>query len=451
MKQQGRMRTLLASALVTCAAGCLEEEGWGARNLDGSVILNPLDGGSAIEAPAPIPDAGTQVLHEPVSALDVLFVIDNSGSMASEQEKLARELTRIVKVLTSGDRYAEREDRVPPGLTEKARRFTPVSSLHVGVVSTNVGGIDQPTGTQAAVLSCAGRGDDGILQHSTSVAVDGVLAKRLEFQDYAAGDTVIAPSAECQLPPQPTYQSYLTSDDPAAVGLAFRCVARLGVRGCPFEQQLESMWKALAPSSAPAGAPTELYTFTSDGRGQGDLANRGFLRENAVLAVVHLSDEDDCSITDAGKALFSLGTDAQQMFGPLNLRCGTTSDPTLVRSSERYVSGLRSLKPGHPERIVFAAVVGVPTSPIAAGASYDELLALPEMQFREDPLKPGFPERACSVVTDGRDNEAYPGRRFLQVAKSLGAQSVVESICAETYGPVLDRMIDKIAPQLGGT
>jgi hypothetical protein len=223
------------------------------------------------------------------------------------------------------------------------------------------------------------------------------------------------------------------------------------VRGCPFEQQLESMWKALAPSSAPRGAPTELYTFASNGRGQGDQANVGFLRENAVLAIVHLSDEDDCSVTDPGKVLFEQTAEAQAEYGPLNLRCGKTNDPKLVRNSERYVTGLRSLKPGHPERIVFAAVVGVPVAPIAQGASYDELLALPEMLFQENPLKPGFPKTACSVLADGKDNEAYPGRRFLQVAKSLGAQSVVESICAETYGPVLDRMIDKIAPQLGGT
>src|SRR4051794_12444985 len=48
----------------------------------------------------------------PVSALDVLFVVDSSGSMASEQAKLRAELTRMVHVLTSGDRYADREDQV---------------------------------------------------------------------------------------------------------------------------------------------------------------------------------------------------------------------------------------------------------------------------------------------------------------------------------------------------
>ena len=83
--------------------------------------------------------------------------------------------------------------------------------------------------------------------------------------------------------------------------------------------------------------------------------------------------------------------------------------------------------------------------------SLEEILELPEMQFGENPLKPGFPRTSCSLLSDGKNNEAFPPRRIVQVAKSLGAQSVVESICAETYGPVLDRVIDKIAPQLGGT
>jgi hypothetical protein len=34
---------------------------------------------------------------------------------------------------------------------------------------------------------------------------------------------------------------------------------------------------------------------------------------------------------------------------------------------------------------------------------------------------------------------------------ALGTQSVLESICTESYGPVLDRVIDRIAPHLGGT
>ncbi|MEY4514212.1 MAG: hypothetical protein RLZZ450_6334, partial [Pseudomonadota bacterium] len=344
-KQQGRTRRLVAGALVTCAVGCFEEPDTWQRDLDGSVSLIAIDGGQPVLTE--LPDGGRTIVYEPTSALDVLFVIDNSGSMASEQEKLARELTRMVKVLTSGDRYAEREDRVPPGLSDKARRFTPVSSLHVGVVSTNMGGIDEPTGTQQQVLSCRGLGDDGILQRSTVNAVNGVIATRQEFQGYAEGAVVIPPSPECQLPPQPAYQSYLTSEDPAAVGLAFRCVANLGVRGCPFEQQLESMWKALAPSTPPAGPQKSLYTFSGGSQGQGDRANQGFLREHAVLAIVHLSDEDDCSITDPGKVVFSLATDATAKYGPLNLRCGKANDDDkLVRATERYVSGLRSLKPG---------------------------------------------------------------------------------------------------------
>jgi hypothetical protein len=458
MQQKGLMksRSGLASrfsawVLAACAVACFDEPDPRGPDLDGGVSLGSLDAGQ--RRYVQLSDGALSLVYEPVTALDILFVVDNSASMASQQEKLARELTRMVHVLTSGDRYAEREDQVPSGLSDKARRFTPVSSLHIGVVSTNMGGMDTaPWGRQTAADSCVGLGDDAKLQHSTENAVRGVVARRQEFDGYLEGETVIAPSPECVLPDQPAYQSYLTSGDPSEVGLAFRCVARLGVRGCPFEQQLEAMWKALAPSTAPKGAPTDLFTFRDRSTGQGDRANEGFLRENAVLAVVHLTDEEDCSITDAGKVLFSLRTEATSKYGPLDLRCALhAEDKTLVYDTERYVSGLHSLKPGHPERIVFAAVVGVPAGPIAAGASYDDLLALPEMQLREQPLEPGILATSCMLMTDGRNNDAYPGRRFLQLAKSLGAHSVVESICAETYGPVIDQVINKIAPHLDRT
>lgn len=434
---------IAAAALLACGAGCPGPDHAGFAS--GSALTG------AIETSEPVVTADGGVVTDTVSKLDLLFVIDNSGSMANKQARLMREVTRMISIFTSGDRYAGSALAVPVGITEKQRLFTPVSSLHVGIVTSNAGGIDDPPHNQVAILSCGGTGDDGKLQNATTIAVDGIVANRNEFAARNQGDVVIEPDPSCNLPPQPAYQSFVTSDELTAPTHALACVARVGVRGCPFEQPLESMWKALAPSHGVSGSDLQ-FRFLNGTLGQGDRANQGFLREDAVLAVVILTDEDDCSITDAGKVMFvtggAAGAEADELYGALNLRCGLNADNTsLIQPVARFVSGLRSLKPGHPERLVVTEIVGVPAAAIHAGLSYGELLALPEMQFQEDPQTPGFPRVGCS--NESKSEVGYAGRRYLQLAAQLGSQAVVESICADDYGGAVDRMVDKVVPMIG--
>lgn len=392
-----------------------------------------------------------------ISSVDLLFVIDNSGSMASEQVKLAKELPRLVGVLTSGDRRYTTENYTPPtDRSDTTRFFTPVKSLHLGVVSSNMGGIDTvPTGSSASITSCQGLGDDGILQTSTDIAADGVTAVRQgEFPGYDLNERVLAPDSSCELGPQPKYQDYVAGEEPTQeeVAASFRCVSRLGVRGCPFEQQLEAMWKALAPSNI---EDEELGNFLDGNSGQGEAENKGFLRPEAILAVLHVSDEEDCSITPEGKPLFDQ-TDIGTAYGPINVRCGRHSDPAegLVWPTDRYVKGLKSLKPDNPDRIIFGAIVGIPTD--AAGQDYDEILDRSDMTFREVGTGANtLPVPSCtgqSVSPDGKPktDEAYPPRRFLEVAKGFGSQAVIYSICQNDYAPALNLVIEKIASKLKG-
>src|SRR5688572_12161461 len=64
--------------------------------------------------------------------LDLLFVIDNSQSMREEQEKLKVQLPRLVKILTTGDLDQDGD-----------AEFQPVRSLHLGVISSNMGTLGQ--------------------------------------------------------------------------------------------------------------------------------------------------------------------------------------------------------------------------------------------------------------------------------------------------------------------
>ena len=85
----------------------------------------------------------------------------------------------------------------------------------------------------------------------------------------------------------------------------FACISALGTEGCGFEQQLESVLKALWPKvdPMPEVPGKNRITFLGDPNGfgqdgQGDGANAGFLRNDrgrSLIAVILVSDEEDCS------------------------------------------------------------------------------------------------------------------------------------------------------------
>jgi hypothetical protein len=75
---------------------------------------------------------------------------------------------------------------------------------------------------------------------------------------------------------------------------------------------------------------------------------------------------------------------------------------------------------------------------------------MPEMQFAENPLKAGFPRTSCTGMTGTRTDEAYPPRRYMEVASEFGENAVVYSICEQDYAPALNTLIGKIASKLKG-
>ena len=85
------------------------------------------------------------------------------------------------------------------------------------------------------------------------------------------------------------------------------CIAALGSNGCGFEHQLASVARALGADGLPPPA-----------------TNAGFLRDDAELAIILLSNEDDCSAPD-GTTLYSLNGFQQSQENPLgpiaNYRC----------------------------------------------------------------------------------------------------------------------------------
>jgi hypothetical protein len=293
---------------------------------------------------------------------------------------------------------------------------------------------------------CDGRGDDGVLRHSASAELPECAGR--------------------------TFPSFLTyraaSDDPAQVASDFACIATLGTDGCGFEQQLEATLKAVWPSA------DDRFTFVSDGNGggglgHGDQENDGFLRpaggaDTSILAVVLVTDEDDCSSMDFSHLIPPDQLDpndpeqAKLLMQGFNVRC--LMNPDHLFPVSRYADGLKNLRPNSEGLIVFGAIVGVPTELVtpealaavdfaddtAREAFYDGILAAPEMQQTVDVVDPNFPDddRVTASCNTG-NGLAYPPVRIVQAVRELGRDTVVQSICQDDFGPAIDALLAAIS------
>lgn len=384
-----------------------------------------------------------------VDFVDLLFVVDNSGSMRQEQGALRSQFPKLIETLTTG-------------VKSNKETFPPVRDLHLGVVSTDMG----LAGIQNNYPQCNDNrhinlgGDDGILQHPGNTGPG---------------------CASTYLP----WLSYVEGNDTTQVARDFGCIANLGTSGCGFEQQLEAGLKALWPkvytdkdgnTYAPDKNPILfLATPMGDRYGHGDVSaemggNGGFLRNNAVeglslIAIIIVSDEEDCSAKNT--ALFKQTSDPTDPLYKegINLRC--YYHPEDLFDTDRYVAGFKNLRPSNQELVIYGAIVGVPTDLVDADARanvmfdddasrdayYDTILNDSRMMNKTvNENVPALANLGASCTrTDslGEQADAYPPRRMVEVAKKFGQNAVIQSICQDDFGPAMDAIIDVIAQQLG--
>jgi len=345
----------------------------------------------------------------PTNELDLLVMSDDSGSLVEEQASFTAELPRLMEILGSGDLDGD-----------GGADFEPFD-IHAAVVTSDmgVGGFTVPTCAEARF------GDDGIL--------------KTEGRDDLAG---------CERE-YPTFLTFAPDADAEAFARDVACLT-FDTGGCGFEQPLEAVLKALSPSeptrwTAPGFVPP---IFAEGTAGHGDGANAGFVRPDSVLAVVMLSDEDDCSardteIFDASSRAYR-GTD-------LNLRCFAHADRAL-HPLPRYIDGLRQLR-RDPRRLVIAPIVGFPVEyepppgerPDWGGLiSEDPAVRDDRMEERVDPSMPSRLQPSCSAPDRGI---AMPPVRILRVASQLevlDARVAIGSICQERYANAFDGLIAHI-------
>jgi len=195
--------------------------------------------------------------------LDVLLMVDNSASMADKQDPLARTIGDLIKGLANAD------------------------DVHVGVITSSLGG-------HGATLC---EGTDGSDDHAHLI---GKLPRGASL-NLPKGFVEWTPAAGA---------AALQSQVQAMVLAA-------GETGCGLESQLEAVYRFLAdpfPPESIALAPCPNSTSVQCAFRQGSdselLAERAaFLRPDSVLAVVLLTDENDCSIRDAEQYYYAATVD----------------------------------------------------------------------------------------------------------------------------------------------
>jgi hypothetical protein len=342
--------------------------------------------------------SGDDCCGRATSALDVLMVMDNSNSMTEEQHALAEQIPRMAEALATGDLDGDGVQDVPA-----------VESLRMGIVSSDMGtgGHRVPTCEESSF------GDDGILR-----TVHG-----------SAG-------AECPSTGS-AYATFEDGGDPAVFADEVACMAIIGTGGCGFEQQLEASLKALTPS-------TSELRFRDGAVGHGDTENSGFLRDDSALAVITVTDENDCSSADPELFDPTSGTYTED----LNLRCHF--HPEAVHPTSRYVDGLLSLR-SSPGRLVFAPIVGVPFDLLGEAVSWDEMMSDPRLV--EQPDTTAQTPRLVPSCLDPDRGLAFPPTRILEVARSLearGAVAAVESLCHSDLTAAVDGILRRVGGSLAG-
>ncbi len=425
-------------------------------------------------------------------------MVDNSNSMRENQTNLMVQFAAMMQALTSPPCTSPRNS-TPHACdsTNPADRplHPPVSEMHVAIVSSDLG----TPGSSVPGCANSDLGDDGLLNPIRNGQAMS------HHQPWAIAPPEFGRPPDCMDPNEfPSFISYASGrPSDAQFTHDFQCNAGLFVNGCGQESQIEAVYRALVIHDA-----TDRPGNTSP--------NAGFLRANAPLAIVVLTDEEDGSVRDCrfangspceGQGAIDVYNPASTQWAAMELGvrpyfyrpCGP-QDPTWPL--ERYVdprhvsAGLLGLKPGHPERIVFVAIAGVPLSipTTASGAvNWNGLLGVPgpdpENFCERDSsglASIPSPEGPVSMAQANQDTNcaqrvvpacrregttyvptacttdlqyfAWPSRRVVELARRFDESplcggrpcrnGIVASICSSNFGSVMNEMVTRVQAHL---
>lgn len=379
----------------------------------------------------PIPDgrAEAQVQVVMTADVDVLFVVDNSATLADEQVFLSSNAASFVNILDQAN-----------------------VNYRIGFTTTDVGGEHcadhTPERGNLVMRNC--------LEHPHEFLSGNASVFQKVCGDYCTLDEVEILPTTTQEDPSPAVRPWLekiqgVSNLSVEVPMpdALTCFLPQGIAGCRFESPLEAMHLALERMQDPADPAY------------------GFLRAGASLAVVLVTDEVDCSV--ATEALFD---------GSNTLYWAETDDLT---SAVCWNAGIECLGPGpvyddcFPANKDLQGNVGVTDAEAVmhpVSRYLNQLIDLDVLKQSQDPdtqvsvsaiagVPVGFPQDPI-VYADTNDAnfmnafgigpgcesgtaQAVPPPRIKAVTDAFGLDTdALISVCGEDYSPALTAIGDTL-------
>ena len=265
---------------------------------------------------SPIPDAS---IAQGCEAVDFLFVIDDSSSMAEHQQNLVENFPAFIEGIES--------------------TLGGVETYQVGVIATDA----YPYNPGPCILM-------------------GALVTSTEDGGPDASNMVCGPYAEGF--------NYMTQEDDLEA--AFSCAAQVGTMGNGFERPMEAMVEAVSKTH---GDPGE--------------CNEGFLRDDALLVIVVITDEYD-------------GEGDPEAANP------TREPATSIGTPQTWYDAVLEAKGGHEENAV----------------------ALGLLNYDDGP---------CPPADLGHD-----GRNIVEWVEHFGENGFLGGLCEEDYAPIFEDAIGVI-------
>lgn len=245
--------------------------------------------------------------------VDILFVVDDSGSMVDEQASLRTNFERFIAVLESLD----------GGLPD----------VHIGVITPNLGTSALDGTTAPPTGTCVDRGEAGALRALT----DGP-AYLSDVDDGSGGRTR-------------NYSGTLTE--------AFSQIANVGAAGCGIEQHLEAMKRALdgsQPQNAGFVRPgAYLAVVIVADEDDCSLAKSTIFdapRDASYGDIVNFRCTSEGVSCDVGNPDLNVPGARED--------CHPDEASTTIAGVDRYIEFLRTLK-ADPRDVVVAGILGTPT------------------------------------------------------------------------------------------
>ncbi|MEO6602915.1 MAG: hypothetical protein ABIQ16_23725 [Polyangiaceae bacterium] len=283
-----------------------------------------------------------QIVQTAVDKIDLLFMIDNSVSMADKQEILKSAVPLLVSRLVTPICLDANGAPIPGAkagddgkCAQGSAEFSAIGDIHIGIVSSSLGAHG------GAVCATAVSADDHL--DDKAHLIPSVRMGVASYQDkgFLAWDH----SGKANKP--------AGENNATALNTAFaNMIAAVGEHGCGYEASLESWYRFLVDPEPPesvtlVGQTTVRSSAITTANGQVSidpatgkpmctgchttlLAQRAaFLRPDSLVAIVMLSDENDCSIRDDGVGWF-VGAQARM---PLSTKiCETDPNNQCCRS-----------------------------------------------------------------------------------------------------------------------